>query len=129
MLFLFLINWDLSLGRAIRESPVSPINQNLKVNIQSFPTIRTNTVLYKPVPISKTNIRAYSGEIQIKLIQRGDCFYDITKIKDITNGTAGQALIKTAGSVYNVSKNSIPPKTDLSIVSTKKLPMAKHREN
>ena len=58
-------------------------------------------------PVSETEIRAYSGEIQIKLIERGDCFYDITKIKDITDSAAGQALIKAAGSVYDISKYSI----------------------
>lgn len=74
------------------------------------------------VPISDTEIRAYSGEIQIKLIDRGDCFYDITKIKDITDGSAGQAFIKAAGSVYDVSNNSISQKSDLSTKKLKKDP-------
>ena len=58
------------------------------------------------------------------MIERGNCFYDITKIKDITNGTAGQALIKAAGSVYDVSKDSIHPNepnvntSDKNILST-----------
>ena len=60
------------------------------------------------VPNENGKLTVYSAEIQIKLIARGDCFYDITKIKDITNGTAGQAFIKAAGSVYDVSNNSIP---------------------
>ena len=64
------------------------------------------------VPVSETEIRAYSGEIQIKLIERGDCFYDITKIRDITNGTAGQALLKAAGSVYDVFTDSISQKSE-----------------
>ena len=72
------------------------------------------------VPISDMDIRAYSAEIQIKLIDRGDCFYDITKIRDITHGTAGQALIKAAGSVYNTSTNSISQKPDLSTDSAEK---------
>ena len=72
------------------------------------------------VPITDTDIRAYSAEIQIKLIDRGDCFYDITKIRDITHGSAGQALIKAAGSVYNTSTNSIPQKSDLSTDSEEK---------
>ena len=71
------------------------------------------------VPVSETEIRAYSGEIQIKLIERGDCFYDITKIRDITNGTAGQALIKAAGSVYDTSISSISQKTQNSNSSGK----------
>ena len=53
-------------------------------------------------------LRLYTDEIQMKLIARGDCFYDITKIKDITNSAAGQALIKAAGSVSNISKSIIP---------------------
>ena len=73
------------------------------------------------VPISDSEIRAYSGEIQIKLIDRGDCFYDITKIKDITDGSAGQAFIKAAGSVYDVSNNSISQKSHLSTDSSKKI--------
>ena len=36
------------------------------------------------------------------------CKYDITKIKDITNSTAGQALIKAAGSVSNTFMPIIP---------------------
>ena len=66
------------------------------------------------VPTSDSEIRAYSAEIQIKLIDRGDCFYDVTKIKDITDGTAGQALIQAAGSVYDVSNNSIAQKSEKS---------------
>ena len=45
------------------------------------------------------------------LFSRGDCFYDI-KIKDITDGTAGQALIKAAGSVSDISNSSIPDSTE-----------------
>ena len=60
------------------------------------------------MPDEKQSYKAYSGEIQIKLIARGDCFYDVTKIKDITNGTAGQTLIKAAGSVSDTSNNIIP---------------------
>lgn len=59
------------------------------------------------VPNEKS-YRVYTGEIQIKLVSRGDCFYDITKIEDITNGSAGQALIKAAGSVGDASSNIIP---------------------
>ena len=53
-------------------------------------------------------ISAYRGEIKIKLIARGDCFYDITKIENITDGTDGQALIKAAISADDVSNISIP---------------------
>ncbi len=60
------------------------------------------------VPIDDTNIKAFKAKIQIKLISKGDCFYDITKIEDITDGAAGQALIKAAGSVYESSTDSIP---------------------
>ena len=71
------------------------------------------------IPTSE-GLRAYQGEVQIKLIERGDVFYDITKIKDITSGTAGQALIKAAGSAYGVSNNSIPQSGKKSTVSAKK---------
>ena len=64
------------------------------------------------VPISSTEVRVYSAEIQMKLIDRGDCFYDITKIEDITNGTAGQAIITAAGSVYDIFNNSISQNPD-----------------
>lgn len=67
--------------------------------------------IYYVIP-SEEALKAYSGEIQIKLISRGDCFYDITKIKDITDGTAGQALIKAAGSVSDISNNSITDSTE-----------------
>ena len=61
----------------------------------------------KYVVPTNDGVRAYKGQIQIKLIDRGDCFYDITKIEDITNGAAGQALIKAAGSADISSNNSI----------------------
>ena len=41
-----------------------------------------------------------------------DHIYDITKIKDITDGTAGQALIKVAGSVSDIFNNSITDSTE-----------------
>lgn len=56
--------------------------------------------------------RVYAGVISIKLISRGDCFYDMTKIRDITDSSAGQTYLKAAGSVNNVSTYSIPNSTD-----------------
>ena len=64
------------------------------------------------VPDEQGCLHAYKGEIQVKLIQRGDCFYDITKIEDITSGSAGQTLIKAAGSAQTSSNNSIPETTE-----------------
>lgn len=78
------------------------------------------------VPIEDNKFRAYTGEIQIKLIDRGDCFYDITKIEDITNGTAGQALIKAAGSVSTSSTISISQKSEKSTPETKKSRKVQH---
>lgn len=72
------------------------------------------------VPNDDGSLHVYSGEIQIKLIDRGDCFYDVTKIKDITNSSAGQALIKAAGSVRNAFVNSIPQTAEKINTSTKK---------
>ncbi len=63
------------------------------------------------VPVDN-NMKAYKAEIQIKLVSKGDCFYDITKIEDVTDGTAGQALIKAAGSVDKSSTNSIPENSE-----------------
>ncbi len=57
---------------------------------------------------TENGYRIYSGEVSVKLISRGDCFYDITKIKDITDGTDGQAYLKAAISEGNVFDNSIP---------------------
>lgn len=64
------------------------------------------------IPIDEKNVKAYKAEIQVKLLSRGNCFYDITKIEDITDGTAGQALIQAAGSVYKSSANSIPDSSE-----------------
>lgn len=50
---------------------------------------------------------AFTGDIKVKLIERGDCFYDITNIKNITNSSAGQTLIKAAGSIGDASVDSI----------------------
>ena len=54
----------------------------------------------------------YTGEIVIKLIAKGDCFYDMTKIEDITNGTAGQAFLQAASSIGDVSHVSISQSGD-----------------
>ncbi len=73
------------------------------------------------VPNQNGGYNAYEGVISIKLIDRGDCFYDMTKIRDITNGAAGQAFIKAAGSANNVSKNSIPQNSEKSTENAKKV--------
>ena len=52
----------------------------------------------------------------MKRIARGDCFYDITKIKNITNGDIGQAVIQHAAeSASDVSNNSISQNSEKSI--------------
>lgn len=71
--------------------------------VRGWNTYKVNFV----VPTDAGSLRVYSGEIKIKLIARGDCFYDMTKIEDITNGNVGQTLIKAAGSVYKSSTSSI----------------------
>ena len=49
---------------------------------------------------SKTNeVNVYEGEVQIKRIERGDLFHDITHIKNITNDNIGQSIIMDAKSV------------------------------
>ncbi len=63
------------------------------------------------IPI-ENSYKVYTGEIAVKLISRGDCFYDITKIKDITAGTDGQAFLKAAISKGNVSNNIISQNTE-----------------
>ena len=42
---------------------------------------------------------AYEGEVKIKRIARGDLFYDITQIKNITDGDMGQSIITDAQSI------------------------------
>lgn len=45
----------------------------------------------------RTNeIRAFEGEVRIKRIAKGDVFYDITKIREITNSNMGQSMIADA---------------------------------
>ena len=54
--------------------------------------------------------RTFEGEISLKLTQRGDVFYDITKIKDITPGMSGAVLPTSRRSDVvegNPSTNSI----------------------
>ena len=54
-----------------------------------------------------------SGIVRIKRIQRGDCFYDITKIENITDGDIGQSILRHAAeSVSDVSNNSIPENSE-----------------
>ena len=45
------------------------------------------------------DIGVYSGEVKIKRIARGDVFYDITQIKNITNDTMGKRIIAESQSV------------------------------
>ncbi|MBE6598557.1 MAG: hypothetical protein E7638_03845 [Ruminococcaceae bacterium] len=71
--------------------------------VRGWNTYKTSFV----VPNAEGGFEAFEGDVKIKLIQRGDCFYDITNIKNITNSTAGQAFVKAAGSVDDVSNNSI----------------------
>ena len=55
------------------------------------------------------NEQVLKGNVCIKRIARGDCFYDITKIENITNGNMGQSILKHAAqSESDVSNNSIP---------------------
>ncbi len=71
--------------------------------VRGWDTYRTTFLVEK----EKGEYTAFNGDIKVKLIARGDCFYDITNIKDITNSSAGQALIKAAGSIDDVSADSI----------------------
>ena len=52
-----------------------------------------------------SNARVYSGEVQIKRIARGDVFYDITKIKDITDGNIGRGVAAHAESTGDSDNN------------------------
>ena len=51
--------------------------------------------------------QVYSGVVSIKRIARGDLFYDITKIKNITTGDIGQTIKSHAESESNVFNNII----------------------
>ncbi len=42
--------------------------------------------------------RMFEGEISVKLMERGDLFYDMSKIKDITPGTNGKDLLSQSAS-------------------------------
>ena len=61
------------------------------------------------------NSQVLKGVIRIKRIARGDCFYDITKIENITDGNIGQSIINHAAeSESDVSTNSIPDNSEKS---------------
>ncbi len=66
---------------------------------------------YKTIFAVKQNDNEYaviSGKISIKRIARGDCFYDITEIKNITDSNVGRNIINDiAKSEGNVSTDSI----------------------
>ena len=50
----------------------------------------------------------FKGTVKIKRIARGDCFYDITEIENITNDNIGQSIINNAAkSIHDVSNSSI----------------------
>lgn len=100
--------------------------QNLRVIVlraiipaRGYPSVlRLRIVYHTPTILSRGNfhcrnmtnrLQAKTSKFELfrpklnKTNKEGDCSYKITKNKDITNGTAGQALIKAAGSVYDVS--------------------------
>ena len=55
----------------------------------------------------------FEGEISIKLLERGDLFYDMTKIKDTSTArTAGTATGSNSASDGDVSTNSIRDNTE-----------------
>lgn len=49
--------------------------------------------------------KVYSGEVLIKRIARGDVFYDITKIKEITDGHIGRGVAAHAESIGDPNEN------------------------
>ena len=66
------------------------------------------------------NKQVLQGVVKIKRIRRGDCFYDITEIKNITAGNMGQAILANAAqSQGDVPNNSIPQNPDLSTENAK----------
>lgn len=54
---------------------------------------------------SNSGIKVYSGEIKIERIARGDIFYDITQIKEITDDTYGQWVVAHAVSAGDSTDN------------------------
>ena len=64
----------------------------------------------------------FEGEISIKLLERGDLFYDITKIKDTSTArTAGTADGSSSASNRDVSVNIIREKAEKSTENSKKV--------
>lgn len=66
------------------------------------------------------NKQVLKGVVKIKRIQRGDCFYDITEIENITKGNMGQAILANAAqSQGDVPSTSISQNPDLSTENAK----------
>jgi hypothetical protein len=71
---------------------------------------------------SAGNKQVLRGIVRIKRIERGDCFYDITKIENITGGTIGQNILKyDAESASDVSTYSIAQNAEKSTALEKKV--------
>ncbi len=64
--------------------------------VRGWNTWRTRFAAYNE---ETTGYMAFEGLIKIKRIARGDVFYDITQIKNITNGIMGQSIIADAQSI------------------------------
>ncbi len=58
------------------------------------------------------NSQVIQGEVKIKRIKKGDCFYDITQIKNITNDNIGQNIINNAAKSAGDAINSISQSPD-----------------
>ena len=57
------------------------------------------------------NSQVIRGVVRIKRINRGDCYYDITEIENITNGNLGQSIIEYAAqSISDVSDTIVNQK-------------------
>ncbi|MFZ5975199.1 MAG: hypothetical protein ACOYU3_07305 [Bacillota bacterium] len=61
--------------------------------------------------VFKVGKEYFQGQISVQITNRGRIFYDVTKIKNITDVTSGQPVINTnAASVSNISDKKVPQK-------------------
>ena len=78
----------------------NPDDGRHKDAVRGWNTWRTRFAVYNS---EIEDISVFEGEVKIKRIARGDVFYDITKIKNITNGIMGQSIKKDAQSISDKS--------------------------
>ena len=75
--------------------------------VRGWDTLKTRYAVYDR---ETQDVKVFDGEVKIKLIARGDVFYDITHIKNITDGVMGQSIkadAQSIGAAFSITQEKV----------------------